>query len=156
MPLRNKINRDEVTKDMTKEEVYFTDKILKEEKSAEELVLEVAMRMRIFIRDYEQTRISKGTLEFVNKSLDKYDQFESYESKFSNKKFAVEKDKTKTRIQIQRGKDNPEEYERKQMESLEKERREDKTATKVEKEKETAREAVREKEREKDRESERK
>ena len=60
---------------MTKEEIHFTDKILKEDKTAEELILEVAMKLRIFIRDYEQTRISKGSLEFVNQSLDKFDRF---------------------------------------------------------------------------------
>ena len=33
------------------------------------------MKLRIFIRDYEQTRIAKGSLGFVNQTLDKFEQF---------------------------------------------------------------------------------
>ena len=55
----------------------------------------------MFARDYEQTRISRGSLEPVTKHLEKYEKFETYGSRHGNDKKTSDKDR-RTRTKIQR------------------------------------------------------
>ena len=104
-PLSDKIDREHDMKGMTKEEQHYAEKILRENKSIEEMVLEISVKLKIFMRDYEQSRISRGSLDVVNKNIEKFEQYETNDDRQNRNSKTKGKDRPsdKSKERLKRG-----------------------------------------------------
>lgn len=93
-----RVHRNVLEKHLNREEMVYADKLLKEEKPMEQILIETAAKLESLERHFEEARMSRGVLTMVQRDIEKFERYETYEQRYDRHEKKIKAgDKTTTK-----------------------------------------------------------